>query len=275
MTKAIGQFAVLAVLFFAMWFGLSRLDFVHYFNVEQLTKDNERKLGSVVLDAVESKHPELESDSVNTFVKEMEHRLCLANAVQDSSIKLHILVSTDVNAFTLPDRHLVVYTGLIKYCKSPEELSGVIAHEIGHMEHGDVMKKLVKEVGLSMMMAVAGGDAGSRIVQNLAQTISSTAFDREQESAADAYAVHMMAKANIDPEHLADIFFRLSQEKDALPSQFEWLSTHPNSQDRSAAVLKLRKNETFHEVPIADSSTWAGIRELAGKGNTAHGAEVP
>ena len=64
-----------------------------------------------------------------SFVNGIKNRLCTANGINDSSITLHILVRDEVNAIALPDRHLVVYTGMIRYCKSPEELSSVLAHK--------------------------------------------------------------------------------------------------------------------------------------------------
>jgi predicted Zn-dependent protease len=170
-----------------------------------------------------------------------------------------------VNAFALPDKHLVVYSGLIRYCKSAEELSGVLAHEISHMEQHHVMKKLVKEVGLSMLTTIAGGESSGEIMRQTIKLLSSTAFDREQEREADISAVHMMAKADIDPESFANFLFRLSQEKDDIPKHFEWLSTHPNSQDRSAEILQLRKQETYHSCPITDNDRWARMKEIVSK----------
>ncbi|MFZ1083225.1 MAG: M48 family metallopeptidase [Candidatus Kryptoniota bacterium] len=262
MKKVLVQFAVLAASFFCIWFLLSRVDFVRHFHVEQITKDNEKKLGELVLDDVRRENRELESDSVQSFVNIVKKRLCDANGIADSSITLHIMIKDDVNAFALPDGHIVVYTGLIDYCKSPEELSGVMAHEIGHIEHGDVMKKLVRDVGLSMLTTIAGGNADQEIGQDMVRLLSSSAFDREQESEADTTAVHMMAKANIDPQYLANLLFRLSQEKDNIPKHFEWLSTHPNSQYRAAEILKLRKLVTFQPKQIADSTYWDAIKKI-------------
>lgn len=262
MTKALIHFFVLAVLFFGMWFVLGSVDFVDLFHIEQFTRDNEHKLGEFILDAVRRGNDELNSDTVHACLNDILKRLCLANDIADSSITIHILVKDDVNAFALPDRQLVVYTGLIRYCKSPEELSGVLAHEIAHMEHRHVMKKLVKEIGLTMLTTIAGGESSGEIGRQVAKLLSSSAFDREQEAEADISAVHMMAAADIDPGHLADFLFRLSQEKNNIPKHFEWLSTHPNSQDRAAEILKLRKQETYHDRPVGESGTWTRVTDI-------------
>lgn len=262
MMKIAVQFALLALLFFGTWFLLGNVDYLGYFRVEELTKETEHKLGEMILEELQKGGGELDSDTVYTFVNNIKKRLCTANGINDSTMTLHIFVRDDVNAIALPDRHLVVYTGMIRYCKSPEELSGVLAHEIAHIEHGDIMKGLKKEVGLSMLSALAGGEANGEISRETAKLLSSTAFDRQLESEADATAVHMMAKAEIDPVYFADVIFRLSQEKNNIPKQFEWISTHPNSQDRCSEILRLRKLEVYHTMPIADSTAWAYYKKI-------------
>jgi predicted Zn-dependent protease len=262
MAKSIVHFIVLAILFFGIWFLLGKIDYLKHFRVEELTKETEHNLGDLILDELQKGGGALDSDTVYSFVNGIKKRLCAANGINDSSITLHIFVRDEVNAIALPDRHLVVYTGMIRYCKSPEELSGVLAHEIGHIERGHIMKRLRKEVGLSMLAALAGGDANGEIARETARLLSSTAFDRQLESEADASAVHMMAKAGIDPGALADVIFRLSHEKNDVPKRFEWISTHPNSQDRCAEILRLRKQETYHGSPLADSAAWANYKMI-------------
>ena len=93
-------------------------------------------------------------------------------------------------------------------------------------------------------------------MREAAKMLSSTAFDREQESEADRSAVQYLAKAGIDPEELATFLFRLSGEKFDIPKRFELLSTHPNSSDRAAEIEKLRKNEEIHPRPIVTRGEW-------------------
>jgi beta-barrel assembly-enhancing protease len=264
MAKIILHFIVLAVLFFGIWLLLGTIDYLKYFRVEELTKETEHNLEELILNELQKGGGELDSDTVYSFVNGIKKRLCTANGIEDSSITLHILVRNEVNAIALPDRHLIVYTGMIRYCKSPEELSGVLAHEIGHIEHGHIMKRLRKEVGLSMLAALAGGEANGEIARETARLLSSTAFDRKLESEADASAVHMMAKAGIDPEAFADVIFRLSLEKNDVPKHFEWISTHPNSHDRCAEILRLRREEAYISKPIADSAAWANYKKIVG-----------
>ncbi len=260
--KAFPQFVIFVCAFFAVWFILSRVDFVDSFNIEEFSRDNERKLGELIIETVTSGHPELTRDSVRGMTAGIVKRICEANGISDSSIKLTLISNDDVNAFALPDRRLVVHSGLVAYCRTPEELAGVIGHELAHIEHRDVMQKLVKEVGLSMLMTIAGGQSGGEILKQTARTISSTAFDRDQESDADTAAVRYLAAAGIDPGQMANFLYRLSQEKDDVPKSLEWLSTHPNSSDRAAEIVKLKNETPFIVRPIADSLAWAAYRRV-------------
>ncbi len=265
--KAAVQGVLLVVLFFGTWFLLAQIDFIGVLDLRKFTQDKERALGSFILHSVQSGSEEMESDTVRTCVDSIVHRLCRANGIPDTSVRVYIIIKDEVNAFAIPDRQIIVTTALLSFCKTPDELAGVIAHELAHIELNHVMKKLVKDVGLTMLSTIAGGEAGGEVGRSIVNTLSSTAFDRRQESEADRTAVHMLAKANADPEGLADLLLRISQEKDTLPRQLVWLQTHPNSQDRAAEILHLRTTETFHAVPLVDTQTWQAVQQLA---HTAH-----
>ncbi len=261
MAKAAIHFFLLAACFLGCWFLLTSIRLTELFHIEELSKENERKVGEFILEAFKKGADEIESDSGRYLSVRLKKQLCEANAIADSGISLHIIVNDEVNAFSLPDRHLVINTGLIEYCLTPEELAGVIAHEIAHMEHHHVTKKMMKEIGLTMLMTIAGGRTSGEILRQAAQTLSSTAFDRDQESDADSTSVRYAVAAHIDPEHLANFLFRLSKEKNDMPKSFEWISTHPNSSDRAAEILKLKDRFNVTPQPVVSDSVWKAYQE--------------
>lgn len=258
--KAFPQFVLFVALFFSTWFLLNRIDFMEAFDVAEFSRENERRLGDLMVETITAGHPAMEGDSVRGIPAGILSRICGANGIPDSSITLTVIENSDVNAFALPDRRLVVHSGLIAYCRTPEELAGVVGHEMAHIEGRHVMQKLVKEIGLSMLLTIAGGQSGGEILKQTARTLSSTAFDREAENEADTAAVRYLAAAGIDPEHLANFLYRLSQERTDVPKSLEWLSTHPNSSDRAAEIIRLGKGMDVTPVPIADSLAWASYR---------------
>ncbi|HEY9047702.1 MAG TPA: M48 family metallopeptidase [Ohtaekwangia sp.] len=247
--KILTQFAVIAISFFGLWFLLSRIDFVDDGEVQKFAKESEKKLGELILKSIKATNDEVEDKRIKAVLDSIKTRLCEGMELDCDKVKLHLIRSSDINAFALPDNNMVIYTGLLDYAKNPEEVAGVMAHELGHMEKNHVMKKLVKEIGMEMLFTIAAGDAGNDIARETAKVVSSTAFDRKHEREADAFAVECLAKASIDPQNLSNLFFRLAR-KDDVPEELAWISTHPDTKERAAEIIKLKKEYTFSSKDI-------------------------
>jgi len=208
----------------------------------------EKKLGELLLESLSQSKDEIKHDSINQVVNNILEKITTANKIEKGAIRLRVFDDQTVNAFALPGDQLIIFTGLVDYCKTPEELAGVMAHEIAHIQKDHVMKKLVKEVGISMLFVIVAGNGSFEIVSEVLKTISSRAFDRDQESEADIYAVHLLEKAKINPSGLSDFLFRLSQESDDLSDELLIISTHPGSADRSVAILdEIKKNPSKYK----------------------------
>lgn len=260
MEKILIQFFVIVISFFGVWFLLSRIDFVHEEDVQKFARESEQKLGELILKSITATSDEIENEKAKGVLDSIKTRLCKAKGIDCDRIKIHLIRSSEINAFALPDYNMVIYSGLLDYAKGPEEVAGVMAHEIGHMEKKHVMKKLIKEIGLEMLFTIAAGDAGNDIARETAKVMSSTAFDRKHEREADEFAVETLALANIDPEHLSNLFFRLSRQQD-MPEELAWVSTHPDSKERAAEILRIKKEYTFKEEPII-RTPWEEVKKL-------------
>jgi predicted Zn-dependent protease len=260
MNRFLTQLTISLLIFFSVWFLLSRINFTGNVNFKRIGKSTEKRIGDLTLMAIKKGDKEIESDSVLILLNGLKKRICISNKFDPDEIKIHVLCNKVINAFSLPDNHLVIFTGLINYCQNPEELAAVMAHEIGHIENKHVMKKLTEEVGLTVLVTISGAGSNPGIIQQIVKLLTSTAFDRRKESEADEAAVHYLAKSDIDPEHFADFLLRLSNEKADIPLKLEWVSTHPNSKERANEILKLRKQETYKSVPIFSDEIWEGLK---------------
>ena len=258
--KILTQFAILLVSFFAVWYVLSQIDFVKEDDVREFAKVNEQKLGELILETITTANESIKNEKINSVIDSIKVRICRTKTIDCKKIKIHIIRNNEINAFALPDNHMVIYSGLIEYTDNAEEIAGVMAHEIGHMEKNHVMKKLIKEIGLEILFAMAGGDAGFEIARETGKTLSSSAFDRVHEHEADQYAVETMALANIDPQHLSNFFFRLSQ-KHRMPEAFAWISTHPDAKERAADIIKKKKEYSYRSDAII-KTTWADVKRM-------------
>lgn len=248
MKNILKQALMSLLLFGAVLFGFSCVNWLSVFHLEG--NAIEKKLGKLYWDLFSKTEEFVEDEDVLQPVDSLLNHLCKANGIEEP-IKLHIIQSDEVNAFAFPDRHLVIFTSLITNCQNEMELCGVMAHEIAHIEKGHVMKKLIKEVGLSVLTGVVAGNDGGAVLKETAKLLSSTAYDRTLESEADNCAVTYLSKADIDPSPLGDFLYRLSEEED-LPSFTEWISTHPDSEKRSSMIWehakRLKRTTDFQEV---------------------------
>ena len=210
---------------------LTRVEWSEVLGLNKVTDSVEKQLGDMFWEqyaagAVISKDAS-KTDSIEAIIR----AICVANDIDPAKIKLHVVETPEVNAFALPDYHMVVNTGLLNYSKHPEEVAGVLGHEIAHMELSHVMKKLGKEIGLTVIMMIVGGDAGAEIMKRAIGTLSSSAYDRSLEKEADLKAVDYLQNANMNPRMLSSFLGRLDEQSQTA-EVLQWLSSHPDTKER-------------------------------------------
>ena len=155
---------------------------------------------------------------------------------ETADLKVRVANINMVNAVALPGGTIIVFRGLLQEAKSPDELAGVLGHEIGHVRNRDVMQSLLRQAGLSVLLGGFSGDAGGYV-----GSLVSATYSREAETNADAYAIRLMKRANVSPADTAGFFARLSQGEQGLgkaEAVVGYLSSHPLSKSREAAFRK-------------------------------------
>ena len=151
--------------------------------------------------------------------------------------EFHVARDTSLNAFALPGGIIVVNTGLIEATTRAEELAGVLAHEVQHVELRHSLRGLMKNLGLRGLFAFAVGDLTGSVLGAAAVELTSLKFSRDDESEADAAGLDALIAAGIDPSGMPAFFGIMSKHATDAPVPFA--STHPSSADREA-VLRAR-----------------------------------
>ena len=261
MKKTIIQGALSILLFFGTWFVLTKINWVKVFKVQKVTDKTEKKLGDLFWELFQQTEKENKNPFVVNSIDSIVNRICSANKIDREFIKVHILNKGDINAFALPNGHLIVYSDLITNSDNQEQLSGVICHEIAHINLNHVMKKLVKEIGLSVLISMTTGNGGSEIIKETAKMLSSSAFDRSLEKEADIKAVDYLIKAKINPEPFADFLFKLSDKENEATKYLTWISTHPDSRERAEYIIEYSKDKKSIYTGIITTETWDKLKE--------------
>lgn len=249
------------VLFAGLWLTIGRFDWVTILKVEQKTESTEEKFGELLWDFMQTGNTVIEDPYVLQTMDSILSRICESNDIDQSEIKLHLLDKSEVNAFALPDNHLVIFSGLIMDAENAEEVSGVIGHEIAHMVKRHVMKKLIKEIGLSTIVTMVGGTHGGEILGEAARLLSSSAYDRKLEREADIAAVDYLLNAEIDPEPMANFMYRLADEQPDEMRYVSWLSTHPDSRERAEYIIEYSQNSEVDFRPVLSDGSWKLLQE--------------
>lgn len=260
MKKVVIQLSILVAILSGTWYGLSLINWVGVFQIKKISDSTEEKLGNLFWEMYSKAEKEITDESITSTIDTLVYRVCKANDIDIKKIKLHIFEKDEVNAFALPDNHLVIYSGLILACENEAELLGVLCHELAHIEKNHVMKKLVKEVGLNALISITTGAAGGEILKETARLLSSSAYDRKLETEADLTAVEYLTKTNIDAEQFANFLYRLSDEALDIPNQLYWVSTHPQSKERAKAIVGALKNKKVKQTNILSNTQWKALK---------------
>ncbi|TAL58126.1 MAG: M48 family metallopeptidase [Bacteroidetes bacterium] len=245
---------ILLTIFVASWAAFTYVPWGDIFSAPDVTVSiaDEEKLGKLIVDYGILKDPTItivRDKKIDSVMRMVTHLLVSKIGKTDFEYTFRIIKSDQVNAFTLPGGNIFIYTGLIEFCDSPEHLCAVLAHEIGHAEKRHVINKLAKELGLSLLFSVLGGN-DNVMISEIGRTATSTVFDRAQEKEADDFSFQLMERSRINPKALAAFFRKLTDAYGASNEHLEILQTHPNNNSRIKASLEYKPDTGFVEKKI-------------------------
>ena len=205
--------------------------------VRRIPVEWETRLGEQSLPAILAGAKEVHDGEVRRTVQELGDRLA-AEVESPYTFTWHVAQSKQVNALALPGGHVVVFTGLVAMTETPEELAGVLAHEIQHVVGRHSLRAMVRGMGLRALLGLVlggAGEAGSTVV-GLVEHLGGLRFSREQEERADRDGLALLQRCGIAGGGMADFFERLARTTGDVPA---FLSTHPESSDRAHRIRAL------------------------------------
>jgi predicted Zn-dependent protease len=177
--------------------------------------------------------------------------LLRAAGLQPEDVEITLIGDPSINAFVANGQNMFFHSGLIMRADTPNQLKGVIAHEIGHIYGGDIvqtreamsraMRPALLAIGLGILAIAAGApDAGAYIISGGSQQAmmaSFLPFRREQESQADANGLKFLEETGQSGRGLIEFFEKFrSEEVMSLARRTAYFRTHPLASDRIDAL---------------------------------------
>lgn len=184
-----------------------------------------------------------------------------------TQFKVQVYDMPIINAFALPGGTIVISHKLIVSSEGPEGVTGVLAHEMGHVIERDSEAQLVRSLGISVIQQVLfGGSSGmGDAVGGIAGFLTLVSYTREAERRADRHANAFLEAAAVDPDGLIK-FFELIKEKQGGASQNRkkselgsLFSTHPGLTER---IETLRDAPKWESQPVLDEQQWTALKEI-------------
>jgi len=208
-------------------------------------------------------------------VRALETLTARLKAVDESdyAFKVRVLDIPIPNAFAAPGGYVVIFAGLLDLAESPDELAGVLAHEMNHVTHRHATANLVRSIGLQAFIIplITGGTVTSDVLNGIGEMAVRASYSRDAEADADRGAVELMNKAGLKAASFTDLLLRIEKryggggDEDtegagggvfAIP---DMLSTHPSTPDR--ARLAREAAAPGGEAGLSDEQ-WGALQSI-------------
>jgi predicted Zn-dependent protease len=215
----------------------------------------EKKLGSALQWETPQQECRYESQA-QALLQRLVKRLYPIETEDDAfSIDVQISKNSQVNAYAALGGQIFINSGLLKQAQSPEEVAGVLAHEIEHVRHRHIMQGFLSHLFTSQGISLIFGTQSS--AADWAGYFVTMNFSRTQEAEADEEGLRRLQIAHIDNQGFKDFFARM--ERSGASSVFP--SDHPSHQSRIAMAEKFTNDDV---TPILTPEEWKVLKDHCG-----------
>jgi predicted Zn-dependent protease len=179
----------------------------------------------------------------------------------DTSIRTVVLSSLIPNAFTPSGGKVFLFKGLLERAENPDEIAGVLAHELGHLKHRDSTRNLIYNGGTSFLIGLLFGDiTGSGALIFASRSLVSASYSREAEENADTFSIDVMRKLGRSPKAMGELMYRVTGKQ--VDKTLSILASHPLTEDRLARMS--REDRPASGPPLLTAQEWRSLKSICG-----------
>ncbi len=224
---------------------------------EEITPQQEYYIGRSVAATLLGRYRPLDRTELTEYVNLIGQALALASDRPETfgGYRFLILDSEEINAFAAPGGLIMITRGMLRLCRTEDQLAAVLAHEIGHVQHRHGLQQIRKS-RLTTAVTVAAVEAGRHwggaelaeavntfegAIDDITQTLVVNGYSRAAEREADAAAVTILARVGYDPGALIEMLEEMGRR--LKPGGLDFAKTHPPPSERirliRAAIEKI------------------------------------
>jgi Zn-dependent protease with chaperone function len=168
-----------------------------------------------------------------------------------------------LNAFAAPGEQIVLTRELIERARSPDEVAGVLAHEMGHGLELHPESGIIRVVGLNAAIELMLGGGGGTLA-NVGILLTQLSYTRAAEREADAHALRILERAAISPQGIVAFFKRIeSIDGRRGAGALDLLRSHPQTAERARIAAA---GPSYPATPALDDADWQSLRSICGPG---------
>ncbi len=207
-------------------------------NINLFSIDQDKQLGAQVAHEIDSnpkEYPVIDSaKNVALYAYMYKVRNLILNSGQvklkdQFEWRVRVIQNDSVmNAFCTPGGYIYVYTGILKFLDSEDQLAGVLGHEIGHADMRHSTRQMTQMYGVQILLDVIAGK--HEAIKQISGAIIGLKFSRNHETEADACSVRYLCPTPYKADGGAGFFEKIQNLGGA--KQPEFLSTHPDPGNR-------------------------------------------
>ncbi len=213
---------------------------------QDITPEQEYYIGRAVAASVFSTYRPYSDEAANRYLNTLGQTLAQASDRPDTFGGYHFILldSPEINAFAAPGGLILVTRGMVRLCKSEDELAAVLAHEIGHIQ-GQHGLKSIKTSRLTSAFSILAMEAAKNYtpsqlgqlteafegsITDITSTLMNNGYSRELEADADRAAANILRRVGYDPGALQTMLAEM--QKQMKPGGAGFAKTHPQPADR-------------------------------------------
>jgi predicted Zn-dependent protease len=206
----------------------------------------------------------LRDAETESLLRDISRPLIAASGLRPEDVQVVLINDDSINAFVAGGQIVYIHSGLITRAANANEVQGVIAHELGHITGGHIIRMgegVRAATGISLLslllgaaaMAAGGAEAGAAIMSmgQRAAIGQFLAFSRTQEASADQAGATYLRQAGISGRGSLAFFERLQNQEFRLniPQEDSYERTHPLNRERLAVLEPMYKADPAWDRP--------------------------